>query len=425
MKLKPLLAAVAVLAALALVAYVFQRPPARTPADARIGRPVLDPSLVERAARFELADQDKRVEIAKSGGTWVVASYFDLPADLAKLSQFVDDLSRAKVERLVTRDPARIARLEFKGAAITLADAAGRAVWKLALGKDAESGGRFVRFGEDPPVYLANLAVFLDTEPKSWADSQLLALKPEEITAVDLTFADGASLGVARARKEDPWKAEKLPAGRRLKGDRVDALLSSFANLRFEDTADPAAPDVTAARDHARTVRITTFAHQTFTIALGRRPPAPEAPRTEDRGQGGMKLEAPKPDAEAQGTGDRRQGGPKAEAPAQPSTQNPEPRTLNVPATPPPPPAPPPGPVYAFIASSDPAAPVNALMKRRAFAVYDWVFNGLPQKLDEFFEPVAPPPAAPATALPPAPGAAAPEPPAAVPVVQPPAPPKP
>ena len=49
------------------------------------------------------------------------------------------------------------------------------------------------------------------------------------------------------------------------------------------------------------------------------------------------------------------------------------------------------GPVYAFIASSDPAAPVNALMKKRAFQIYDWNFTSLPQKPDELFEPVPAP----------------------------------
>ena len=73
-------------------------------------------------------------------------------------------------------------------------------------------------------------------------------------------------------------------------------------------------------------------------------------------------------------------------------------------------PPPPPGPVFAFITSSDPAAPVNALMKKRAFEVYDWIFNGLPQKSDEFFEPVpapapAPAPAKPASSEPAAPAA--------------------
>jgi hypothetical protein len=57
------------------------------------------------------------------------------------------------------------------------------------------------------------------------------------------------------------------------------------------------------------------------------------------------------------------------------------------------------GPVFAFVASSDPAAPINALMQKRAFQISDYTFTGLPQKPEEIFEPIpAPPPAAPAKA---------------------------
>ncbi len=448
MKLKPLLVAVILLAALALVAYLLRRPPAAAPPDARVGRPVLDPAAVERAARIELADQGKRVEIARRDASWLVSSYYDLPADLTKLSQLVDDLSRAKIDRLVTRDPSRLERLGFKDTAVTLTDAAGHPVWKLTLGKDADSGGRFLRYDDEPQGYLASLAVYLDTDPKSWADSQLVNLKADDIAAIEVDFPEGKPVTVTRATKDDPWKAENPPAGMRLKEDRINALLSSFANLRFQDTADPTAPDVEAARLRRRTVRLTTFAHQTFTIELGRRPaPEPETRRTEaqsteDRGQSAMKPEPPKPGTEAQGiqipkaeaqktepqgTENRAQesaaGGPKTTAPSagtagpEASTQNPEPKTQNptapAPATPAvPPPA---GPVYAFVTSSDAAAPVNALMKRRAFQIFDWVFNDLPKKPDEFFEaaPAPPkpaqapsPPAAPVTPVP----AAAPKP---------------
>ena len=140
MKLKPLFLIVVILAALSVVTYVLQHPPAAASPDARVGRPVLDPAVLDATARIELADQGKRVVLAKAGAAWVVSSYYDLPADIAKLSRLIDDLNRATISRFVTREPATLARLGFKDTAITLVDAAGRVVWKLAVGKDAEGG---------------------------------------------------------------------------------------------------------------------------------------------------------------------------------------------------------------------------------------------------------------------------------------------
>jgi hypothetical protein len=100
---------------------------------------------------------------------------------------------------------------------------------------------------------------------------------------------------------------------------------------------------------------------------------------------------------------------PPAEAPTKAETQEPstaetpppakpeEPKVETIPA----------GPVYAFITTSDPAAPINALMKKRAFQIYDWNFTSLPQKPDELFEPIpAPPKDAKAEAQPAKPAAA-------------------
>jgi hypothetical protein len=42
--------------------------------------------------------------------------------------------------------------------------------------------------------------------------------------------------------------------------------------------------------------------------------------------------------------------------------------------------------VFAMISNSDPKAPINDLMARRAFEVDEFTFTGLPQKADDLFE---------------------------------------
>ena len=44
------------------------------------------------------------------------------------------------------------------------------------------------------------------------------------------------------------------------------------------------------------------------------------------------------------------------------------------------------GPVFANVTSTDAAAPVNALMKQRAFEVDDYAYTGMPQKADDVFQ---------------------------------------
>ena len=152
------------------------------------------------------------MELARqSDSTWRVASYHDMPADFAKLSTFVNNLTDAKLQRLVTSNPERIARLEFKDTKIELLDDSGKELWSATLGKSAETGGRFVRFGSEPKAYLANLQAYLDAEPKNWANSALLSLKPEDIAKIEMSFPGDDPVTVTRAKKDDAWTSPQTP----------------------------------------------------------------------------------------------------------------------------------------------------------------------------------------------------------------------
>ncbi|MGA3008243.1 MAG: hypothetical protein ABSE59_10165, partial [Opitutaceae bacterium] len=103
-----------------------------------------------------------------------------------------------------------------------------------------------------------------------------------------------------------------------------------------------------AAKQHSRTFKLTTFAGQTYVLTLGRKP--------EEKSN---------------------------QAATPPAAKSQVAATKTVPA----------GPVYVFITCSDAAAPINALMKKRAFEVYESAYTGLPGTPDDLFV-AAPPPAA-------------------------------
>lgn len=396
MKLKTIIVSVLVLAALALVAFIARRPAPPATADARIGQPLVDRAVVEKAQRLRLSEQGKTVTLERTGdGAWRVPSYFDMPADFSKLSTFVASLTDAKSQRLVTTNADRIARLEFKDTKVELLDASDKPLWTITLGKTPETGGgRFIRFDNEQKAYLANLSAWLDTEPKNWANAELLNVKPDDVAKVEIPFSEGGPITVSRAKKEDPWTADKTPGNQKLKADKVASVLTSVGNLRFSDSNELTDPNVAAAKAHQRVFKLTTFDNKTITVALGRKPEEKKLKpptATADGKSGpaalgsvgdlGKKDDKPKDGAD----------GKKAD-PAKPLT----PEYETIPA----------GPVFAFVTHSDANAPVNALMQKRAFQIAEYTFTGLPQKSDELFE--APPPAEGSTPAPAAPAAPAP-----------------
>ena len=363
MKLKTLVLSVALLAVLSAIAFWCNRPPPAPAADPRVGQPLADPAAVTQAAQLRLTDSGKSVVLVRQpDGTWRVPDYFGLTADFAKLSSFVSDLTAARIQRLVTVNPERISRLEFSGAKIELLAADGRPLWSVLLGKSADAGGRFVRFGEESKAYLASLNSSLDTDPKAWADAAFFTLKPEDIARIEIPFDSGPPVILARPAKDAPWTADPPPHGQKVSAEKASAVLTALSGLRFSDTSDPSDPQAAAAKAHERDFQLTTFAGQAYHVALGRKPeekkPKPPAAKPEE----------------------------KAAAPAAGATATPppaEPAADTIPA----------GPVYAFVSSPDAKAPINALMAKRAFQIDDYVFTSLPQKPDELFEAAPAPPA--------------------------------
>ncbi|HWA87423.1 MAG TPA: DUF4340 domain-containing protein [Opitutus sp.] len=385
MKLRTLVLTVALLAILSAVAWFVQRPGPPPSKDSRIGQPLIDRATVEKARKLRVSDQGKSVTLARQpDSSWRVVSYHDFPADFSKLSRFVGDLTDTKVQRFVTANSERLDRLEFKDTKIELLDASDQPTWSLTLGKYAETGGgRFIRFDDEKKAYLANLSAWIDPDAKNWADSQLVNLKPDEIAKLEVDFPGGAPLAISRAKKGGDWTSPQTPAGQKVNAGKVGSILSSLDALHFTDTADLADPKLAAAKPHTRTFKLTTFDGTTYAFDLARKPEEkklkPPSPTTDGKSGPaalGSVEDLAKKQKEAKAAG-------KSGEAKKPGEQKPlAPEYETIPA----------GPVFVSITSSQSDAPLNALMKKRAFEVSDYVFTSLPEKSADLFQ-AAPPPA--------------------------------
>lgn len=373
MKLRTLFVYVVLLAALSGIVWFLNRPAPPPSADPRLGQSLVAASVVEKAAKLRLSDQGKSVTVVRQpDGTWRVPSYFDLPADFSKITGLMGNLTDAKLERLVTSNAERIARLEFKDSKIDLLDSADKEVWSVTLGKNPDAGGgRFVRFGAEPKAFLASLNAWLDTEPKNWANTELLNLKADDIAKIEVPFAEGGLITFARAKKDDAWTADKTPLGQRVKADRVSTLIGSIGNVRFSDTNDLTEANFAAAKANERLFKVETFDHKVIKIGLGRKPEEkklkPPAPSND--GKTGAPSEALAKEGPAS-LGKLEDLGKPDQKPLAPEYET-------IPA----------GPVFVTISHGDgEKAPINALMAKRAFQISEYTFTGLPQKSDELFE---------------------------------------
>ncbi len=352
MKVKSLALAVGALAVVTAAVWFFNRDNSSGPApDLRVGQPLLDTATVAGAAQFFLRSGGNEVTLTGLDATalkaGVVKEYHDLPADWSKFQRLVEDLTKAdaRITRMVGSTAQRLEKLGFSGDRIELRDKDGNPLWTLQLGNGPQSGGKFVRFGDEPKAYLSGLSTWFDTTPKNWADAALVNAKPDEVVGVQAQFPGGGTVSATRVDGKGVWKAPELAEGESLKESELNSLITRLTGLRFTDTREPEGLEAIAARPTARTYTLTLADGRTLTVTTSQRTdpqPAPETP------------------------------------PAEGET----------------PPAPPPQPADVYVQSSRAEDPINDRMKLRSFQVADWTFSSLPATREALVNPI-PAPAAP------------------------------
>jgi hypothetical protein len=337
MNLRPLLLSVAVLAPLAAAVWWFQRPePAPSLNDPRVDARLAEPDALARAAHLRLTlPSGEAVAFTRAEvGRWVVEGEPALPADRSKLASLSSTLIGTRVERLVTRNPDRLATLGLGETRIAYLDADQKPLLELDLGKTADSGGRFLRYGDETQAYLARLNLHLDATAAAWRDTLLLpGLVPADIASIRIQFTDtfvATNTNLTRDSADAPWTAAPTPEGKQVKQSLLTSQLNTLANLRYTGVAPRLDPAVVAARVFPREIELRTFTDRSITLRF-QRLPAPPTP--------------------ADGSAPR--------------------------------------PVYVELIDSEPDALLAAAARTHAFEIAEWVFNGLPAKAEELFEPLA------------------------------------
>ena len=369
MRLRPLLLAIAVLAPVSAAVWWIGRPAPAPAADPRVGQRVADPAALADAARVTLKSGGKTIELARGeAGRWTLAGEPALPADTSRLARITGDLVGPKIDRLVTARADKLGAYDLDSAGIVYADASGKPLLDLDLGKTLEGGARILRFGDETKAYAARLNVWLDAEAASWRDTALVAgIQAADVASLSISLPDTAApVVVSRAKAEDPWTSPSTPAGHQVRASTLTAQIGNLSGLRYTNVAPNLDPGVVAARVFPREFTLTTFSGRTVKIGFARAPEPPAPPKSEAK-----------------------------EGETAPPTPPAEPR-----------------PVYVEITDSRPDAILSAAAKTHAFEVADWIFTALPAKSEDLFEPVpAPATTAPADAAPDAKAAETPPPP--------------
>jgi hypothetical protein len=208
-----------------------------------------------------IASKDGGYRIARGAKGWAMADRGEFPIRRERLAAFTESLAKLSLDRPLTRDPKKHARLGVddpaqggRGVSVQVQDLKGGLVADLIIGA-APDGRTYIRRVGDDQVWAANVNLPDLRRPSAWLDLAPFDLPAERIGRVDVAPASGAGYGVVRNEVGGFQLARPL-TNKPLSGNRTpDEVAAALTRLRPIDVAP--APNVVgppAARAVLRTL---------------------------------------------------------------------------------------------------------------------------------------------------------------------------
>jgi FKBP-type peptidyl-prolyl cis-trans isomerase len=199
-------------------------------------------------------------QVKRTAGQWVIASNHNYPADAnTRVSRLAGNLLGLRKEQVVGKDPNTHADFELLdptatdgvpragyGKLVTLADATGREVVNLIIGKAVPigDGQRYVRVKGENTIYTAKVndsevttkfTDFVEASPFKIArdDIRAIAITDYSIDEVAGQIVTRNDTRFARASSTATWTSPQAPAAKRVSTSAIDGILGQITNQQL------------------------------------------------------------------------------------------------------------------------------------------------------------------------------------------------
>ena len=344
MNLKNLYITAGVLAVLAIITSYLNSSNNAPLLDERVGSTVVDESLLRNAAKAIVSDGNQTLNLIadNANNRWTLEEKHSLPVSFDRISQLAQSVTEAKLQRLVSENPDRIAELGFDtGSSISFLDTDGNDIVSIDLGKETDNQRQFLRYQGEEKAFLANTTFSIDSTPDSWLEKTLVSLEAGDVVEIEAKLQYGDEITVTRENADADWQSEAVPDGKMLNQSSVEQIATRLAELTFSATADNDADAVSAARENSHSFSLTLEDGRSYSYTIGRQPEVSIEKQVEKTGDDGE------------------------------TTTETESEVVL-----------PEGPVYFFIAAADSKDPINGYMESSAFEASSYQYISLSTSMD-------------------------------------------
>lgn len=269
-----------VTALLAGVAYVVQQRDGKTAAIAATGSRLFANANAADVSKITLQQGEKKIEIAREGGAWVVASRDNYAALDERVRELVRRVVDAEIVEEKTSNAELYARLGVedatkegaKGTLVSLAKADGTSVASVIVGNrqeaanwDSEKAATFVRPADGAKSYLVRSTFNLAMEPVDWMKREVLAFGSDRFWKIAVAHPDGDRVLIERSAPTAAPVLMNKPEGREIASeDKPRQTLEALASVSLDDVRAASGVDFA----NAVTAVYTTYQGITFNVRV-------------------------------------------------------------------------------------------------------------------------------------------------------------
>ena len=224
-------------------------------------------------ARVRVTGREGAFSLRRDGETWVVEEKGRYPAEADRVHKLLLGAAAMKRVEPKTSNPELYPKLwledptgeDAKSVRYVLENEAGAALANWVLGDrrpskaDASRTEAYIRVADDPLAWRVDGSVPGGPTIIDWLDRVVARIDRERLRGAEVVHADGAVIAVGKSLPADTdFVLRDIPADREVDSQyRINDIGRFLEDLRFEDVAPSASPDVAGSVDTR--VEVTTF----------------------------------------------------------------------------------------------------------------------------------------------------------------------
>jgi hypothetical protein len=240
--------------------------------DGRLGKPVVPISQVIGLDAIKFVKGDKSVSLVMGkDNVWRIGTEAGFPADAAKISRLVDDLTKMDVQVLASSAKEPAPEFGLNDATELSLKKGDTDLVRVKLAGQRDRGGQFIAFGSDPKVYLISQNIEGSADESVWELKRLLNISSSQVKKIEFKPSKGSSkkaVTLSRTKSEDAIKAEKLPnSAKESTTIRSHEGVLSGVDFVTKGTIDSA--EAKKALANPNSVTVTLFDGRVFDVSIG------------------------------------------------------------------------------------------------------------------------------------------------------------